>query len=164
MPSALQRLWGTESSTAWGWPRRSRRSLAHLQVLQDLPDDAEKTWAFSSMLVQYPRKTGNNLPANSLQTNHSISEHTCTWRCISSEIRPGDTMAFCAWNIYKCHFRTGNRNLSFLTEYCQHSIFLLFFIYIIICKASFELQCTKHYTKEWTTQYFIFYIGNRERR
>lgn len=44
------------------------------------------------------------------------------------------------------------------------SIFLLFFIYIIICKASFELQCTKHYTKEWTTHYFISYIGNRERR
>lgn len=65
---------------------------------------------------------------------------------------------------YKCHFRVGNRNLSFLTEYCQHCIFLLFFIHNVICKASFESQCTKPYTKEWTIQYFIDCMGNREKR
>lgn len=95
MPSALQRVQGRGSeglrtplaapstqpwscsagSTAWGWTRHSRRILAHLEgcymIYQMMQIRLELSYRCSCS-IQWKEKI------NSLQTNHSISEHTCT--------------------------------------------------------------------------------------
>lgn len=143
--SAGQRLWGAEDSpastqplscpagsTVWGWTRHSRESGSPAGLPQDLPDDADKAWKFLSMLVPYTMKRGNNLPVNSLQTNYSISEHTSASRCISSGIRLGDMLAFCAWetaeerNSYKCHFRIEK-------SFFSHWVLLAQYLFTFLC-------------------------------